>query len=95
VCKDCVVSSDEHDFCSEECLHQFTRFKERYKVEEKKSKRTIVGQLALLIGAIVVVVIAIKLGAARKVPFFQRLNEKIFGGSPAPQGKLEESAPRR
>jgi hypothetical protein len=98
VCKDCVVYNEQDGtaFCSEECLAKYEHFQSRYNKEPKTGKRTIIGQFVLLAGAVIVVIIAIKLGAARKVPFFVRLNEKIFGASkPPPQGKLEEPAPRR
>ena len=95
VCKNCVIYDEEDGtaFCSEECYQKYQHFQSRYQETPKTSKRTIIGQLFLLVGAVVVVVIAIKLGAARKVPFFVKLNQKIFGGGPPPQGQLEDPAP--
>ncbi len=95
VCRDCVIY-DDHDgtaFCSEECYEKYHHFKSRYNEEPKTSKRTIIGQILLLVGAVVLVVVAIKLGAARNVPFFVKLNKKLSGGGPPPQGQLEEPAP--
>ena len=78
LCADCAVRLDDHIFCSEECVARFEHFKSRWK-EERPSRFKWVWKAALLAAAAVLFLLSVKIGAGRDVPFFVRLNEKIFG----------------
>ncbi len=78
VCAECLVVEEGKPFCSEECARRFRAFSERYGAVAPR-RPSLLYRLVLLATAVLIGLIALRIGHSRGVPFFVRLHAFLFG----------------
>ena len=78
VCGDCAVEAGDAVFCSEECVHKFAAFKERYGDGPKPRSGCLKKAVSFIVGAVILLIV-LKILAGMGISIAEKLNGMIFG----------------